>query len=377
MRVAMLADHPGVNSTNDGGVQAVARRLCDAIAAMGDVELHVIRMRKGIQHATTVQGPGYVLHSLPIGRLGTATGFAHDQYHVDSTLDMIRPDLVHSQGAGYYGILAKRTCFPTVVTIHGIVTKEARFQHGPHLKVRTYLQGRMGDHYCVNNASHTILVSPYVAAHYGQRLKGHQYSIPNPVTRRFFDLQRTQNPSGKILFAGRITALKGVLDLVHAFGLLLRRLPELRLGLAGSMSDNRYVEKVRREILRLGLSSKVDFLGLLDEERLSTEMSQCDCLVLPSYQENAPMVVQEAMACGVPVVATNVGGLPYLVDEGSTGFLFAPGNIQRFSEILHILLSDNRLRNTLGDVARQKAIRNYDSSTVAHRTVEVYSKIIS
>ena len=374
VRVAMLADHPGFDEEIDGGVQAVTRYLCQSIAAISGVELHVIRMRRSSTHPAVIEGRNYALHSLPVARFGTGTAFMQDQINVNRLLDKIRPNVIHSQGAGYYGILAKRTRFPCVVTIHGIPSEEARFERRLQLRLRSQIQGSMGEYYCVRRASHTILVSSYIAEYYDGALKGKRYFIPNPVHAAFFNVARRPRGLRNILFAGRVTALKGVLDLVEAFALMADPLGS-RLIIAGATPDKVYLKKVRDRISALGLQDKVDIRGSLNQGQLLSELAECACLALPSYQENAPMVIQEAMASGVPVVASDVGGISSQVEDGATGFLFAPGDRSTLAGLLQSVISDEILIDAFGKAARQKAEIGYQASLVARQTVEVYTEM--
>lgn len=374
IRVAMIADHPGVGAPNDGGVQAVTSYLVDAMCRSPEIELHILRLKSGIDRVSEVAGPGYTLHSIPIARLGTATAFRKDQSVIDRRLDEIQPDIIHSQGGGHHGVVAKRTRYPTVVTIHGILAQEVRYQQGLARKIRTRIQGMMGDHYCIRRATHTILISPYVAEYYGDSLTGKRYLIPNPVDARFFAADRNEVP-GKILFAGRLNARKAVKELVQAVS-LLDQTAGLQLVLAGSMGDHKYVNEVKAQVASCGLSDVVQFRGSLNLDAFLKELSQSACLVLPSYQETAPMVIQEAMACGVPVIASDICGIPYQVADGETGFLIPPGNVESLADRLCRLLSDTLARERFGAAARQKAELEYRAEAVARRTIEVYKDML-
>ena len=375
IRVAMIADLPEPGEVIDGGVQAVTSCLIPALGRLPDVEVHVIRLRWGIEKSSRREQDSQVLHVLPMSRLGTVTNFRQDQRTVDSRLETIQPDVVHSQGAGHYGILAARSGYPAVITIHGILSEEVRFEPGWRSRVRAGLQARMSEKYCIRRARHTILISPYVADHYGDALGGKKYLIPNPVDDRFFEVAR-KDTGRTILFAGRVRKLKGVKDLLQAVARLRNR-DGIRVVLAGSLAEESYVQEARSLCARLGIGSQVEFLGLVDTSRLLRELSECACLVLPSYQENAPMVVQEAMAAGVPVIASRVGGVPFQLEDGRTGYLYVAGDVAALAARLDELMSSRELRDRIGAEARSFADEQFRAAQVAERTLEVYRRVLS
>lgn len=375
IRIAMIADHPGPGESIDGGVQAVTSYLADAMREFPDIELHILRFRVGLSGASEIVGAGYVLHSLPISRLGTLTAYRSDQSILNKYLKNIRPDLVHSQGGGHHGILAMRAGYPVVVTIHGILAREAQFERGLKRWGRTRIQALMEQYHCIRRGSHTIMISPYVDELLGSRLAGKRYMIPNPVDPAFFKLSRSDS-SRTVLFAGRVKKLKGVTDLVHAMS-FLTDFSDVRLVLAGSTADREYVSELKAQITRLGLEESVEFRGTLNRSAYMRELSECACLVLPSYQENAPMAIQEAMASGVPVIATNICGIPYQVDHGKTGYLYPPGEIDALASYLRAVLTQPALRAQFGNLAREKAEIEYLSTNVAAKTRDVYLSILS
>jgi glycosyltransferase involved in cell wall biosynthesis len=233
----------------------------------------------------------------------------------------------------------------------------------------------MEEYHCIRRGQHTILISPYVGELFGARLSGQRYLIPNPVDPAFFEVPRRELP-GTVLFAGRLNARKGVLDLVDAIS-RLKDIPESRLVLAGSTSDSQYVAGLRSRIASLSLTSRVDFRGSLEPAAFMQALSECSCLVLPAYQETAPMVIQEAMACGVPVISTDICGMPYQVAHGKTGYLFPPGNIDTLADKLRMLLTQATLRQEFGAAAKEKAEKEYRSSSVAALTRDVYLRMLS
>jgi glycosyltransferase involved in cell wall biosynthesis len=133
---------------------------------------------------------------------------------------------------------------------------------------------------------------------------------------------------------------------------------------------------LKLEVSRLNLEKVEVFRGTLRSEVLRHELSECAFLVLPSYQETVPMVIEEAMAAWVSVIFSNICGVPYQVDDGRTGFLFHPGDVDMLANRLNVLLSDSAMRERFGVAARVKADREYRASVVARRTVDVYEQLL-
>jgi len=123
-----------------------------------------------------------------------------------------------------------------------------------------------------------------------------------------------------------LIARKDPLTLIRAAAEVRRAVPHLQICVAGSLADEPYVRRVRQEIAVLGLDGVVSLPGSLPAERLQQEYSQAEIVVLPSRQESAPLAIVEAMAAGIPVVASAVGGVPDMVEDGITGFQVPPGD---------------------------------------------------
>lgn len=374
LRVAMITDFAASADRVDGGVQAVTRYLADAMVCRGDVELHLIGFDYGNRQSGSPRPQSYKQHVLPGASGGALTAYWKDQRTLNRLLDRIRPDLVHGQGAGQNGIVAVRSHFPSVITIHGILAEEAHYYTGFAKRLRHRLISRWSDHYCIRRGRHTILISPYVADYFKGRLAGHQYLIPNPIADEFFDIERADDGC-RILFAGRLYALKGVVDLVRATAKVAGT-HGAKVILAGSLHDRHYVEQLRRQADRLGIGDRVEFPGLLNEDELRRELGQSAVLVLPSYQETAPLVIAEAMAAGVPVIASDVGGVRHQIRHGETGFLITPGDVDGLAQRLRELLSDPARRASFGEAAKTLAVSEHRADQVAARTIDVYRAVL-
>ena len=132
----MIADYPEASGQIDGGVQAVTSYLVHAMTRYPEIELHVLSFRLGSGRAEVVMEQNFVRYSLPHSKFGTLTIFRQDQENLNAILAEINPDIVHSQGGGHQGILASRSGYPTVVTIHGILTQEAKHLPGFRRRIR-------------------------------------------------------------------------------------------------------------------------------------------------------------------------------------------------------------------------------------------------
>ncbi len=167
-----------------------------------------------------------------------------------------------------------------------------------------------------------------------------------------------------VLFVGRIEPLKGVDTLLHAIQYLKESgdmPPKMCMSVIGGNPakprDTRHAELEKLMILRdeLGLSNLVTFLGSRGQETLNRYYAAADVVVMPSHYESFGMVALEAMACGTPVIATDVGGLAQLIREGETGFLVPGMDSVALAERLGQVLSDNELRECLGRQAAEHA----------------------
>lgn len=160
----------------------------------------------------------------------------------------------------------------------------------------------------------------------------------------------------KILFVGRLAAEKGILVLLESFAGLLARMPHAQLRLAGDGEDRKILEA---RVAELGLAERVIFLGYCSQETVRAELESADLFVLPSFAEGVPVSLMEAMAIGVPVVSTYVGGIVELVIPDETGLLVPAGSVPRLAKAIFTGLTDAAWRQRVSVAAREKVARDY------------------
>ncbi|GEM_PF-206881 len=167
----------------------------------------------------------------------------------------------------------------------------------------------------------------------------------------------------KVLFVGGITRGKGIAALVE----IPKRFPNLQFHYVGDPSGN-----VDSELEVLRQLPNVVLRGSLTNADVQNLMSECDVYFFPSHTEGFPVSVAEAMAQGLPVVASSVGSIPDMIEEGKGGFLNDPGNLPAFEKSLGLLQKDPGLRRSMGTFNSARAKSEYEYSVVIRKLCNLY-----
>jgi D-inositol-3-phosphate glycosyltransferase len=176
------------------------------------------------------------------------------------------------------------------------------------------------------------------------------------------------------LFVGRLEPLKGVELLIDAVAEMEDSAP-LLLIVGGDERAAAYQAALRARAVAAGIGGRTRFIGAVPQELLPDYYSAADVCVVPSYYESFGLVALEAMACGVPVVASRVGGLVGTVRDGETGFLIPWRCPQPFADTIDLLLGNDELRRSLGAAAHEHAQR-FRWSEVAAQLSALYGQVI-
>lgn len=205
----------------------------------------------------------------------------------------------------------------------------------------------------------TITANPHVEAIYNPVI------LPDALTAW------GDRKSGSILSLGRIGKRKGSYDLLDAAARIVAETPGLSIRLGGDGE----VEGARNRAVQLGLQDHLELLGWVAGADKERELRTATVYVLPSYNEGLPMSVLEAMAAGLPIVSTPVGGIPEAVSDGTEGFLVQPGDVAALSAKLACLLSDPVLAQRMGQAAHRKVETCFSAQAILPKIEQMYREI--
>ena len=379
MHIAMVTDFPADPHSINGGVAGVAKYLVDELVKHPSVKLTTVVPKGAVGQTISEQWENFkVYRAAKEGLWRFLSGTFYDIFtgrrQIKSLLRQINPDIVHFQNTTF---LASNCQFPHLLTIHGIVERDAMWDRrwGP-LRWPKWLLLKLTEEYGRRRVPHIILISKYVRKFLPKKNKIRKtWLIDNPIADSYFDIDWQFEP-GRIFCCSRIRPLKNTVGMIKAFAVIVQRFGDAQLRIAGT-AEPAYLRECEQQIKVNNLQNSVHLLGNLSVKDVQFELSKANCASLPSFQENAPLSVAEAMAVGVPVVGARVGGVAEMVEEGKTGLLVDPYDTKDIAEAICRILSDENLAHSMSQCAKQIAKSRFMGSIVCKRTLQVYNKILS
>lgn len=198
--------------------------------------------------------------------------------------------------------------------------------------------------------------------------------LPNPIvipTEEEKASYQRRNDKVNLLFMGEIGPRKGIYDLVQA----LATLPEdCRSRLLLHVCGNNEIEKLKQVVNDLKLQDCCIVHGWTDGEKKKEFFSTSDVYILPSYAEGLPISILEAMAYSMPVISTEVGGIPEIVRTGVNGYLIQPGDIGELARSIEELVRDPEKRQVYGATGR-RLVQKHDLESVLDELAEIYKAL--
>jgi len=179
----------------------------------------------------------------------------------------------------------------------------------------------------------------------------------DPERFGYADVRET---GGNLLYIGRLAAEKGIPVLFESLSLLAGRGYDFLVTMVGDGPDRAALEEMA---VRLGISDRLTFAGYAGQDEVKEHLQKSDVLILPSFAEGVPVTLMEAMACGVPVIGTQVGGVPELIEHDRTGQLVPPADSATLADAIIRYLDDPELRERVSRQGREKVVQDFNLTT--------------
>lgn len=346
--------------------------LLQGFALLSGIEVHVVAcVREPVRSPERI-APNIFYHSVLVSKIGwMSTGYQGCIRAIRKKLKEIQPDIVHGQGTERdCAITAVFSGFPNVLTIHGnmrliaAVNKVSPFSYG---WLNAYLE-----RFTLPLSDGLVCITNYTREATSS-LARRSWVLPNAVDSQFFDVSPKGNAVPEILIVGLICQRKNQNRFIQALDSLAAKC-EFRLVFLGQVSKE---DPYGAEFFRL-LESRpwCEAAGFADRDTLRARFAGAALVALPSLEDNCPMVVLEAMAAGVPVIAADVGGVPDLVRDGENGLLFDPLNDESMAGAVAQIFDHPQKTESMALVAQKEAVERFHPRHIAEQHLAIYRELL-
>lgn len=350
------------------------------VAAAG-IELHIITVSKHIEADDEFVEDGIHFHFLKIpGIPRAALGYQLDRRRITQCLREIGPDLVHGFGTeSSFGYSAVSSSYPTVLMIQGIVVKIAGSRGlGTLVRQPGLLVALLCEWVTVRRARHVICETAFAATFvHGYQPRAITHIVSTPIRDRWFDIVSTPAATPEVLFVGWVVPAKGVETLIRAFARVVAKCPGATLHIVGACEPAYFRDVLAPAMASLGLGPQVQFHGGQSPDQIAARLATAHVVALPTLMDTAPNVLAEARAAGVPVVASRVGGIPELIDDGTDGVLVPPGDADALAEALVRVLQAPDAARAMAARGRARVERDHRLATQVPKLLSLYRDVIA
>lgn len=209
------------------------------------------------------------------------------------------------------------------------------------------------------------------------------YYLPNAINLSSYEesgrekiASENDKPCLDVLYLGHLGKDKGSFDLICAAKTILRQEQGVVFNLVGQEQVVGDMQQLKAEVMDAGLESSIFIRSAVTGEEKTGLFRSADLFVYPSYHEGMPMAVMEAMACGLPIIATQVGGLPDLVRPGVNGLLVPAGQPDQLANAIHQLVANPQMRHAMQLSSFRLAQENFDIEKLVSRLLEIYRTLL-
>lgn len=289
---------------------------------------------------------------------------------------LYRPDIVqtHVLKANLLGTIAAK-----MAKVPAVITTEMTLKDTAPTAMKRFRDRiiQPAASFMINRSDKFMVTSEYIKRQWtGDKINDRLEVIYPPFNLEKYDIavrtprNHIESIGKRVGFVGRLSEEKSVETLIKAMGLVLSEIADVRCMIVGT---GPLESQLRNYCETLNVSESIEFTGY--KENSFEELREMDVFVLPSRTEGCPIVILEAMAMGLPVVATDVGGNPELVVHNHTGILFPQGDAQKLADAISELINNRDKAREMGQNGRKRAFTRFHPSSFANKMMTVYQQL--
>lgn len=374
MKIILIGDFPKDNETS-GGVQGVLVNLTNELISRDGIELALV--------STSLDSSFKPFDGKCSNyKLNFRGSFIKARKRFNQIVAAERPDVIHLQGV-VPGVLLYKNNYRDifVVTQHAILSEERLWQVSMKRKILFKVK-ELIEKYYFRKIQNVIFISQYNRNIYFDNTPSQDKFkfdlIPNPVNTIFLQNQVSnfEIKQNEIYYVGEIKKRKGLHVLLRSIHLLKQKGVNCKVHVIGGFKEGEYEKEIKTLISSLGLDQEINFCGWKNQMEIIEYTSNIPVFVLPSFQETLPLSIAEAMCQGKIVVATDICGIPEMIADGKSGYLFPPDDFLKLATVLEKVFIDFKKQKSISENA-MIAGKKYDSKRVVDKTIDFYKRIIA
>lgn len=326
-----------------GGTEVATYNLADNLVKRGH-EVHIITTHDDNLPYSSME-KGFYIHRIAWPKI-RIIGYLSFWTKIYLQIQKIYPDIIHCQSLD--------VCIPAEIAKKTMNIPYVVWGQGSDI----YLPGRflqLASKPIIQNADAVLALTEDMKQKMQRMCDREIFIVPNGVDLEMFEISSGGQKSGNsktIIFVGRLHPVKGVQYLIEAMTIVHQEMPEIELVIVGDGVERARLEELAK---RLNQDSYIQFTGRIPQGSIPRFMHQADIFALSSLSEGLPVVLLEAMAAGLPIIATNVGGIPDIVKEGVNGYLVNVKNPNEIADKILFLLQNYGVWEEISVNNREKA----------------------
>lgn len=387
MKIAQIGLFPLNIESIKGGVESSVYGLSQTLSELNHTVYVFDTPRNNISENRTENINSLFIYRYSAGSSKNNFEISNKANEIINDIVLLNPDVCHIHSTGYlqkniFKILSKKG-FKCIVTIHGLQNTEKKnelIKNKSFKSLFKYIFLSLAEFYIINKSKKIIVDTEYVKREILNDKKQFKithlpeiYVIPQGINNLFFQ-KENDTKSNIILCVGAINKRKGQRLLVESFIRVKEKICEAKLIIAGYISDKNYFDEIRKMIIENNLEKDICFRLDNTIEEIAELYSTAQTFALYTEEESQGIVFVEAMAAGLPIVTTSVGGVPDVVRNNKNGLLCNYNRMEEFANNLISLYNDKTLYNTIR-LNNKKDSLNYNWTTITKKIEELYKSM--